>query len=284
MDGDEHCAEGDKERRQGKEAVLLQGGAVDLGTAEDHEQAPDEAADVEDDERVDGAVHEHFEDVGVGVVVGFPHGLPAMDVQGSPRFGQELRARESDAVEAKVEQEPGQRGADEGAPVAFGPEVLGDVLAGQMPVRVEGGGLEDLGLGGRAAFAETLARDGHSRHGELPPGVLGVQRRCLVEEGGGVELGLDGVVFDLEQEARRFGDDDSEQCRNDTRHDADPDHPPPHDIKRADEVVVMLVLADGYHDQGDDVSRDLSQWLHEEDGGHHAGAMLGRSESTKPLA
>lgn len=279
MDGDEHCADGDKVRGQSEEAVLLQCGAVDLVAAEDHEQAADEAADVEDDERVDRAVHEHVKDVGVGVVVGFPHGRPAVDVQGPPRFGQELRARESDAVEAKIEQEPGQRGADEGAPVAFRPEVLGDVLAGQMPVRVEGGGLEDLGLRGRAAFAEALARDGHGRHGEVPPGVLGVQRRGLVEEGGGVELGLDGVVFDLEQEARRFGDDDPEKRRDHTRHNADSDDPPPHDIKGADEVVVLLVLADGYHDQGDDVSRDLSQWLHEEDAGHHAGAMLGRSES-----
>ncbi len=135
---------------EGEEAVFLEGDAVELVDYEEEEEAADEGARVEDDEAVGGCILEHGVDVCVTRVVCHPGRGGPGEVQGGPGLCEELRGGEADAVEAEVEEEPGEGGRGEGAPVALCPEELDNVLVGEAPVGVEGCGLDEVRVGAGA--------------------------------------------------------------------------------------------------------------------------------------
>ena len=158
-------------------------------------------------------------------------------------------------------------------------------------------GVEGQGDGGGCAGGLLRGREGRRGQGDLVPGgdevdaveravevvevVVDVGGGRVAEERGGIELGLDRVVLDLEQEARSLGDEEPEEGCNDPRDNPDPYNPAPHDVDGAGDVVEALSLADDDDDQRDQVACNLAEGLHEEDGGHHAGPMASGSESTQ---
>ena len=253
---DEGRSERDEEHGEEEEAPLLQADAVDVVREQDQKNTAGEAAHVEDHERLHGRVREHGVDAYAGVVAGLPVRGRAHDVERAPGLGEELRGGEADAVEAEVEQQPAQGGGEEGAPVAFVPEVLLDVGAGEGPFGVEGcdgragegpvrggaGGDAD-GVGCYDGVVEGAALLGCCRAVDrAAPAVL--FEFCtsggLAEELSCVEFGFDGVVFDVEEVAGRLWDGDSEEEGDYAGNHADANDPSPGDVDRSGQVLFSL--------------------------------------------
>lgn len=72
------------------------------------------------------------------------------------------------------------------------------------------------------------------------PGVYG----WLTEECCDVELGGDGVVFDINEVARTLWNGEPEDCCNGTRHDSNTEDPAPRVVHTPREVVTAAVAGD----------------------------------------
>lgn len=152
-------------------------------------------------------------------------------------------------------------------------------------MRVEGCRLHDLRLRTRPPVRVTRSGQRGQRQLIKTQSIKSTRTsrgiRRLVKERGSVEFSLHGIIFNLHEETWGLGDRETEERGYHAGYHTDAYHPAPHAVNGARYVdgFMLLAFARCDDDEGDEVSGDLAERLHEEDGGHHASAVFGWCES-----